>query len=384
MMYNFSIPACQIQILRAVGTREYVAGAPRLHVTEAMTAQAEWLRRWQPTLESQPWRILRIRATVYLLKSQFSATSYVVCLCDFQTVYQEKLTNKELLRRFKVLNPKVEAPLSRLLSHLSQSLQQSDTDCQWSVECRSDNEAGILVATIRSQLSVLPFIWEFHLQKTGDNALQHQLLFPLLAMVGELSRRETNLKKLLEAKDREIEDYKASGAQISRRTLRTLKFDEKAFTNEMNFSMEFEQVVCRCQTQTFEQIECRDLYKQVMIKDAFLNRQTASLSPDEGDSLFGLLPSMDDSGKSVSLPTGQREGTAGGSWSNRLPPSLVPESQSENHKTEPFKSTDGSPNALSSTALSGDTEVQARAAIAKRLANEAEKEKGKKKRKKLL
>jgi hypothetical protein len=38
-------------------------------------------------------------------------------------------------------------------------------------------------------------------------------------MVGELSRRETNLKKLLEAKDREIEDYKASGAQISRRIM---------------------------------------------------------------------------------------------------------------------------------------------------------------------
>jgi hypothetical protein len=43
---------------------------------------------------------------------------------------------------------------------------------------------------------------------------------------------------------------------------------------------EFEQVVCRCQTQTFEQIECRDLYKQVMIKDAFLNRQTGVITHD--------------------------------------------------------------------------------------------------------
>ena len=74
-------------------------------------------------------------------------------------------------------------------------------------------------------------------------------------------------------------------------------------------------------------------------------------SPAEGDSLFGLLPSMDDSGRSVKSSTGHRERTSDGSWGNRLPSSLVPESLSDNHKTQSPKSTDGSPE-VSSTAIS--------------------------------
>lgn len=38
-------------------------------------------------------------------------------------------------------------------------------------------------------------------------------------MVGELGRRQSELKRLLEAKDCEIQDYKTSGARVSRRML---------------------------------------------------------------------------------------------------------------------------------------------------------------------
>ena len=36
-------------------------------------------------------------------------------------------------------------------------------------------------------------------------------------MVGELTRRQNELVRLLEAKDREIQDYKDNGATVSRR-----------------------------------------------------------------------------------------------------------------------------------------------------------------------
>ncbi|XP_062519794.1 non-homologous end-joining factor 1-like [Corticium candelabrum] len=352
-----------------------------------MADQAEWIRRWQPTLSSQPWKILRIDDTLYLFKTHFGESSYAICLCDFQTIYHEKVENQNVTRRCKSLNPKFEAPLSRLLSHLSQNIQSEEKQCQWSLQKQTDEDGEVVLATIKTQLSGLPFVWEFHLRKAAEKELQYQLLFPLLAMVGELGRRQSELKRLLEAKDCEIQDYKTSGARVSRRTLETLQFDAKAFTNEMNLSQKFEQVVRNCQSRAFELPECRELYKQVMAKDAFLNRRidTADSAAVDEDSLFGLVSSLEESGQPVKMPDGTRDRTSTGSWSNRMPSSLVPESMSDGSKRRSTsKSPDISPNIASLAPSSAEIEMQTRAALAKRLESEAEKEKSKKKKKKLL
>lgn len=42
------------------------------------------------------------------------------------------------------------------------------------------------------------------------------LILPLMAMVGELTRRQQELVKIIQSKDKEIDDYKSQGAKCSR------------------------------------------------------------------------------------------------------------------------------------------------------------------------
>ena len=42
------------------------------------------------------------------------------------------------------------------------------------------------------------------------------LILPLMAMVGELTRRQQELIKIIQTKDKQIDDYKSQGAKCSR------------------------------------------------------------------------------------------------------------------------------------------------------------------------
>lgn len=46
--------------------------------------------------------------------------------------------------------------------------------------------------------------------------MKEHLVLPLLSMVGELQRRQLELVKTLKKKDYEIQEYKSSGAVLSR------------------------------------------------------------------------------------------------------------------------------------------------------------------------
>ena len=75
------------------------------------------------------------------------------------------------------LNPKFEAPLSRLLSHLSQNIQSEEKQCQWSLQKQTDEDGEVVLATIKTQLSGLPFVWEFHLRKAAEKEVMVTLGF---------------------------------------------------------------------------------------------------------------------------------------------------------------------------------------------------------------
>ena len=57
---------------------------------------------------------------------------------------------------------------------------------------------------------------ENYIPSHTHSQLTDHLIMPLLSMVGELSRRQSELIKLLGRKDREIQDYKDHGATVSR------------------------------------------------------------------------------------------------------------------------------------------------------------------------
>lgn len=83
----------------------------------------------------------------------------------------------------------------------------------------------------------------------------------------------------------------------------------------------------------------------VYVNDFYFTADSAAV--DE-DSLFGLVSSLEESGQPVKMPDGTRDRTSTGSWSNRMPSSLVPESMSDGSKRRSTsKSPDISPNIAS-------------------------------------
>ena len=57
----------------------------------------------------------------------------------------------------------------------------------------------------------------------GILQISDHLTCPLLAMVGELQRRQQELVKLLKLKDKEIDDYKIQGGKVTRSKYRCLQ-----------------------------------------------------------------------------------------------------------------------------------------------------------------
>ncbi|CAH1241379.1 NHEJ1 [Branchiostoma lanceolatum] len=195
--------------------------------------------------------------------------------------------------------------------------------------------------------------------------LRDQLLEPLMTMVGELGRRELRLGQLLKAKDREIEDYKMGGATVSRKNLLTEPFDPTSFHKQQLISKEFDEQVGQGWQEAFTR-ETQDLYKEVMLTQAWINREEEE---DEG--------SDDDTSLLGGGTTHHAPGATKGS------PSRF-EQRSPN--VSPRKRPAGTPlkgeGAVSTPEKSQkDIELMRREALQKRLQEEAQRKQAKKKKK---
>lgn len=65
---------------------------------------------------------------------------------------------------------------------------------------------------VTEQINLIHVLLSYELIFQGS---EHMIL-PLMAMVGELTRRQQELVKIIQAKDKEIDDYKSQGAKVSR------------------------------------------------------------------------------------------------------------------------------------------------------------------------
>ena len=79
----------------------------------------------------------------------------------------------------------------------------------------------------------VPLRWEFRLLSLPAAELADRLLRPLLTALGQLQRREERLLSEVAARDRELQDYRESGAHLTLRSLRTEPLDRERFEAEM-------------------------------------------------------------------------------------------------------------------------------------------------------
>nr|XP_006821904.1 PREDICTED: non-homologous end-joining factor 1-like [Saccoglossus kowalevskii] len=164
-------------------------------------------------LRRKPWQPFEIDNHNYLLKSAFTEDSYEILCYDMTTLWYEKCDMKNLKKITKKLNPSVEMPLPRLLTHLESTIESQQDTVKYTVQKTDDNK---LVVSMDSDLTKgVPFTWQFQCQ-TANAMLASHVTIPLLIMVTELQRRTEQLQRIIKTKDSEIEDYKLGGARVSR------------------------------------------------------------------------------------------------------------------------------------------------------------------------
>ncbi|XP_040214107.1 non-homologous end-joining factor 1 [Rana temporaria] len=177
-----------------------------------------------------PWKSLQIAECTYLCKVHFTDSAYCLLLSDLSRVWCEEAGAEVILERSKELNKRLKAPISSFLSHLSRLLLPllgSAEDGHGRFSCqRTENTLMLLV---KSQLSGLPFYWEFHCKEASVTTVCRHLVQPLVCMTKALDYQSQELCTLLLQKDAEIQEYQESGAVLTRGRLKTESFDEGSF-----------------------------------------------------------------------------------------------------------------------------------------------------------
>ncbi|KAM9305044.1 non-homologous end-joining factor 1 [Gastrophryne carolinensis] len=182
------------------------------------------------SLLSQPWKSLQIGESTFLCKVCFTDSAYCVLLSDLSSVWSEEATAEVILERSKELNKRLKAPISSFLSHLSRLLLPllDDKDSGPNGFSCQRMEDTVMVH-VKSQLSGLPFYWEFHCKEASVSTVCRHLVRPLISMTKALDSQRQELCAMLVSKDAEIQDYQESGAVLSRGRLETEAFNEASF-----------------------------------------------------------------------------------------------------------------------------------------------------------
>ncbi|KAM7375527.1 hypothetical protein PAMA_014574 [Pampus argenteus] len=199
-------------------------------MTESCGAQAG-------VLLQRPWLPVSISGCQLLTKSWFGETAYHVLLTDMHCVWEERMEAAAIQSRVQELNRRLRAPVKAFFSHLCEVVQpclsggggRPDAEAQISL---TRQEGGDIRLRLKSELAGLPFYWEFHCTPAPITQVCVQLVRPLLAMSHLLQLQVEQLEGLLTRKDAEIQDYRETGATLSRERLQTDVFDEQTYRED--------------------------------------------------------------------------------------------------------------------------------------------------------
>ncbi|XP_008989335.4 non-homologous end-joining factor 1-like [Callithrix jacchus] len=182
----------------------------------------------------QPWARLQLAENFLLAKVFITNQGYALLVSDLQQVWHEQVDTSVVSQRAKELNKRLIAPPAAFLCHLDNLLRPLLKDAahpsKASFSC--DRVADALILWVRSELSGLPFCWNFHCILASPILVSQHLIRPLMGMSLSLQCQVRELATLLHMKDLEIQDYQESGATLSRDRLKTEPFEENSFLEQ--------------------------------------------------------------------------------------------------------------------------------------------------------
>ncbi|XP_040460352.1 non-homologous end-joining factor 1 isoform X2 [Falco naumanni] len=219
------------------------------------------------SLLTQPWASVCFGESTFLAKAAFRDTGYILLISDLSSVWSESADAEAVGQRSKELNKRLMVPVPAFLHRLCNlmcPLLAGQPDTATSFSCH--RTASGLSLHMKSELSGLPFYWDFHCCPAPVEMVSHHLVQPLIRMSLVLQYQVQELTSLLLQKDAEIEDYRESGAALSRDRLRTEPFQEKTF--QQKFMAESLPLICGVgEGQAFAST-LRQLYMAVMQQEA--------------------------------------------------------------------------------------------------------------------
>ncbi|XP_057286007.1 non-homologous end-joining factor 1 [Pezoporus wallicus] len=192
--------------------------------------QMEGSKKLESSLLTQPWASVCLSECPFIAKVCFRDTGYILLISDLSSVWYESADAEAVGQRSKELNKRLTVQVSSFLHHLCKlmgPLLAGQPDATTSFSCH--RTANGLSLHMKSELSGLPFYWDFHCCPAPVEMVSRHLVRPLIQMSLALQSQVQNLASLLLQKDAEIEDYRESGATLSRDRLRTEPFQEETF-----------------------------------------------------------------------------------------------------------------------------------------------------------
>ncbi|KAM4868218.1 non-homologous end-joining factor 1 isoform X2 [Urocitellus parryii] len=182
----------------------------------------------------QPWAWLQLAENSLLAKAYITKQGYTLLVSDLQQVWHEQVDTSVVSQRAKELNKRLTAPPAAFLCHLDNLLRPLLKNIAHPSEATfsCDLVAEALILRVRSELSGLPFYWNFHCILASPSLVSQHLIRPLMGMSLALQCHVKELSTLLRMKDLEIQDYQESGAMLSRGRLKTEPFEENAFLEQ--------------------------------------------------------------------------------------------------------------------------------------------------------
>ncbi|KAJ8389801.1 hypothetical protein AAFF_G00115070 [Aldrovandia affinis] len=255
----------------------------------------------------QPWAPVSLGGLQLLAKSSFRNTTYRVLLSDMQCVWEEEMTAAAIQDRAQDLNRRLRAPVSAFFSHLRDVASPRLTGRGEGEAASGVNAAEFsllhsqnrLDVRLKSELAGVPFYWEFRCTTASMAVVCSHFVHPLLAVSEVLLRQVGELEDLLARKDAEIQDYRESGAELSRGRLETKLFNKQKFRED--FITQVLPQLCAEQDCLRFNADLQELYSTVMTAQRSLRKRKSSDS--HGPDNHGQnSPSAPEGPSSLSVP----------------------------------------------------------------------------------
>ncbi|CAG0893155.1 unnamed protein product [Cyprideis torosa] len=170
------------------------------------------------------------RQRVLQFENREDLNSLCIRVTDFVSLYEATFERSSLQESNKVYNKSMEISVDRIVKELTAIFSSTATSS--SIECLPEEETsanGGVKLVLKSKIGPSTFHWRMHLRKTSPEAFSSVVLRPLLSLVLGLRAQRDSLCQLLQRKDKEIDEYRASGATVISKNLTTAQFQRESF-----------------------------------------------------------------------------------------------------------------------------------------------------------